>query len=193
MTDFQCFMITKCWFRLTLIIYCSTIQKQNKCKFSFWSSLEIIRKVTEVRGHTVWQQLLVQQSGNKESQIGDAVMRLAWVFVCFLVQLFRPASADVGNLCRCVCDGVTKRKSTILIPSTFGCQECTSSLCQKRFSQCGRKNTVSTHCVDRYALAPRIAIVSLFVLIVLLTIISIFKERLKGLRRFAPRFGVVQS
>mmetsp|Transcript_3348 Transcript_3348/g.5140 ORF Transcript_3348/g.5140 Transcript_3348/m.5140 type:complete len:118 (-) Transcript_3348:129-482(-) len=100
-------------------------------------------------------------------------------FLFFLVS----GATDVGNLCRCVCSGLAKENSTIVIPSELGCSQCTSALCTRKFvTQCELKNTITTHCVDRYALLPRAAIIIIFLLTGLLTIVGLCKDRIKVCR-----------
>mmetsp|Transcript_43899 Transcript_43899/g.82438 ORF Transcript_43899/g.82438 Transcript_43899/m.82438 type:complete len:109 (+) Transcript_43899:72-398(+) len=94
---------------------------------------------------------------------------------------------DVGNICRCICDGLPQDNATLLIPARHGCSECNADVCSQYFAQCAQADRagggITVHCINRSAIAPRLAINSMILLTFFLVFAALCKERFKSMRR----------
>lgn len=94
---------------------------------------------------------------------------------------------DVGNICRCICGDVQQENTTILVPAARGCELCNTEVCVDYFARCAEADnlglTVTVHCIDRNAIAPRLAISVLVVLVAVLLFVAANKDRSRFLRR----------
>ncbi|CAE8582235.1 unnamed protein product [Polarella glacialis] len=101
--------------------------------------------------------------------------------------------ADVGNICRCICGERPQANTTILVSSARGCKDCNTALCLEHFPRCGfaekHGGAVTVHCIDRSALAPRLAIGSLIVIVAVLVFAALTKDRCRASRRFYDLLG----
>ncbi|CEM23109.1 unnamed protein product [Vitrella brassicaformis CCMP3155] len=88
---------------------------------------------------------------------------------------------DYGNLCRCICDGLSANL-TVVIPSMTGCKECNSAMCISHFPEdCVQGTTINAHCINRHAWMPRLVITSMFATIGLLIILGLAKHYIPSL------------
>mmetsp|Transcript_11898 Transcript_11898/g.29516 ORF Transcript_11898/g.29516 Transcript_11898/m.29516 type:complete len:109 (+) Transcript_11898:72-398(+) len=103
------------------------------------------------------------------------------------------ATGDIGNVCRCICGEGLQENTTVLVPSANGCKDCTTQVCRDNFKRCAfaesRGGAVSVHCIDRSALTPRLAIASLLIVVFLLVVTALGKERFRALRRVHSLIG----
>eukprot|EP00929_Paragymnodinium_shiwhaense_P082589 TRINITY_DN43592_c0_g1_i1.p1 TRINITY_DN43592_c0_g1~~TRINITY_DN43592_c0_g1_i1.p1 ORF type:complete len:113 (-),score=1.31 TRINITY_DN43592_c0_g1_i1:310-648(-) len=97
---------------------------------------------------------------------------------------------DVGNICRCICGSVAAaipKNTTLLIPSENGCRDCTTDVCVQHFAECvtadKRGGAITVHCIDRTSLSSQMAIVSLFVMVSLMVLVALLKDKSRIMRR----------
>eukprot|EP00434_Breviolum_minutum_P024839 symbB.v1.2.021937.t1/scaffold1929.1/size95800/1 len=98
-----------------------------------------------------------------------------------------------GNVCRCICGDFPQDNTTILVPSSAGCQGCNTALCLQQFSGCvdaeKHGGAVTVHCIHRTALAPRFAVGFLIVVALVLVLAALNKDRSAFLRRVYDVIG----
>ncbi|CAK9044501.1 unnamed protein product [Durusdinium trenchii] len=98
-----------------------------------------------------------------------------------------------GNVCRCICGDFPQENTTILVPSSTGCQDCNTALCLHQFRGCviAQKHggAVAVHCIHRTALMPRLAVGLLIVVALVLVIAALNKDRWAIARRIYDGIG----
>eukprot|EP00444_Apocalathium_aciculiferum_P066987 CAMPEP_0183560682 /NCGR_PEP_ID=MMETSP0371-20130417/95514_1 /TAXON_ID=268820 /ORGANISM="Peridinium aciculiferum, Strain PAER-2" /LENGTH=110 /DNA_ID=CAMNT_0025768963 /DNA_START=55 /DNA_END=384 /DNA_ORIENTATION=+ len=103
------------------------------------------------------------------------------------------APGDIGNICRCLCGDGVLGNTTILVSAANGCKDCTVKVCREQFTHCDladiQGGSVSVHCIDRSALTPRIAVASLLVIVFLLVVTALGRERCRPLRKLHEAIG----
>mmetsp|Transcript_30353 Transcript_30353/g.66447 ORF Transcript_30353/g.66447 Transcript_30353/m.66447 type:complete len:107 (-) Transcript_30353:270-590(-) len=100
---------------------------------------------------------------------------------------------DVGNVCGCICGDMRHGNTTLLVPSRNGCLDCNTDICARHFPECVVADrfggAITVHCIDRSAVAPRLAIASLLVVVSFMVLLAASKERCRLSRRLYEFYG----